>query len=54
MTELDREMDLTNTKLNAVQRRLGELLETDDAGQMCTCMMMCGICVIISLLIIII
>lgn len=47
-------MDLTHHKLNAVQKRLGELLETSDPGQMCTCVLMCGICLLLTLLIVII
>lgn len=58
--QLSNEMDLTTNKLNGVQRKLGDLLETNgnnsfilDAGQICTCIMMACLTILFSLLLII-
>ncbi|KAM3131273.1 hypothetical protein pb186bvf_016591 [Paramecium bursaria] len=48
--ELDKEVDTTQNKMNFVQKKLGELLKTNDQGQICTILILFGVlCVLIFL-----
>ena len=49
--QLDVEIGATTARLNVVQRKIGELLDTDDAGQICTVLMMAAMCLLFTLLI---
>ncbi|CAK63452.1 unnamed protein product (macronuclear) [Paramecium tetraurelia] len=52
ITQLDVEMDKTQKKMNFVQKKLGDLLKTNDQSQICTILILFGtLCALIFLLI---